>query len=79
MPICRCGCNTQQTFDEQALVATTQGDLKQAQITKEIEQKLFAEHLDSALNDKLAVAKWEQALSRFPDGETKARHHETTV
>src|SRR3984885_15829156 len=29
-----------QTFDEQALVATTQGDLKQATITKDIEQQL---------------------------------------
>jgi HlyD family secretion protein len=54
-----------QTFDEQSQVATTQGDLKQAQITKEIEEKLFAEHLDSELNAKLAIAKWEQAVSRF--------------
>jgi HlyD family secretion protein len=54
-----------QTFDEQSQVATTQGDLKQAQITKEIEEKLFAEHLDSELNAKLAIAKWEQATSRF--------------
>jgi HlyD family secretion protein len=54
-----------QTFDEQSAVATTQGDLKQAQISKEIEEKLFAEHLESELNDKLAVAKWEQAASRF--------------
>src|SRR5579863_9903658 len=48
-----------QTFDEQALVATTQGDLKQAQITKEIEEKLFESHLDSQLNARLAIAKWE--------------------
>ncbi|HTA45596.1 MAG TPA: HlyD family efflux transporter periplasmic adaptor subunit [Bryobacteraceae bacterium] len=54
-----------QTFDEQSLVATTQGDLKQAQITKEIEEKLFQEHLDSELNEKLAVAKYEQASSRY--------------
>ncbi len=54
-----------QTFDEQSLVATTQGDLKQAEITKEIEEKLFAEHLDSELNARLAIAKWEQASSRF--------------
>ncbi len=54
-----------QTFDEQSLVATTQGDLKQAQITKEIEEKLFESHLDSQLNARLAIAKWEQAASRF--------------
>src|ERR1700733_655451 len=54
-----------QTFDEQSVVATTQGDLKQAQITKEIEEKLLESHLDSQLNAKLAIAKWEQASSRF--------------
>ncbi|HEX4133610.1 MAG TPA: efflux RND transporter periplasmic adaptor subunit [Bryobacteraceae bacterium] len=54
-----------QTFDEQSLVATMQGDLKQAQITKEIEEKLLESHLDSQLNAKLAIAKWEQAESRF--------------
>ncbi len=54
-----------QTFDEQLQVATMQGDLKQTQITKEIEEKLLAEHLDSELNAKLAIAKWEQATSRF--------------
>jgi HlyD family secretion protein len=53
-----------QTFDEQLQVATMQGDLKQAQITKEIEEKLLAEHLDSELNARLAIAKWEQAVSR---------------
>jgi len=55
----------QQTFDEQSQVATTQGDLKQAQITKDIEEKMLAEHLDSELNARMAVAKWEQAVSRF--------------
>src|SRR5580658_8761073 len=54
-----------QAFDEQSLVATTQGDLKQAQITKEIEEKLLESHLESRLNAKLAIAKWEQAASRF--------------
>jgi HlyD family secretion protein len=53
-----------QTFDEQLQVATMQGDLKQAQITKEIEEKLLAEHLDSELNARMAIAKWEQAVSR---------------
>src|SRR5580692_9516681 len=54
-----------QTFDEQSLVGTAQGDLKQAQITKEIEEKLYEQHLDAQLNERLAVAKWEQAASRF--------------
>ncbi len=54
-----------QAFDEESIVATIEGDLKQAQITKEIEEKLFQSHLDSELNEKLAVAKWEQASSRF--------------
>jgi HlyD family secretion protein len=54
-----------QTFDEQLQVATMQGDLKQAQITKEIEEKLLESHLDSQLNARLAIAKWEQAVSRF--------------
>jgi HlyD family secretion protein len=53
-----------QTFDEQSVVATMQGDLKQAQITKEIEEKLLESHLDSQLNARLAIAKWEQAESR---------------
>lgn len=55
----------QQTFDEQSQLATAQGDLKQARITKEIEEKLLTEQLESELNEKLAVAKWEQAESRF--------------
>jgi HlyD family secretion protein len=54
-----------QTFDEQLQVATMQGDLKQAEITKEIEEKLLESHLDSQLNARLAIAKWEQAVSRF--------------
>lgn len=53
-----------QTFDEQLLVSQAEGDLKQAQISKDIEEKLYAEHLDSQLNERLAAAKWEQAVSR---------------
>jgi HlyD family secretion protein len=53
-----------QTFDEQSLVANMQGDLKQAQITKEMEEKLLEAHLESELNARLAVAKWEQAAGR---------------
>ena len=54
-----------QTFDEQAIVGTAEGDLKQAQITKESEDQLLAAHLESQLNAKLAAAKWEQAVNRF--------------
>jgi HlyD family secretion protein len=53
-----------QTFDEQLLVSQAQGDLKQAEISKDIEEKLFQEHLESQLNERLAVAKWEQASGR---------------
>src|ERR1035441_3992409 len=56
-----------QAFDEQSNVSTSQGDLKQAQIMKEMSEKLFASHLESELNTKLAVAKWEQAAGRFQD------------
>jgi HlyD family secretion protein len=54
-----------QTFDEQSLVSTAQGDLKQAQITKDMEEQLLAAKLDSQLNAKLAAAKWEQASGRY--------------
>jgi HlyD family secretion protein len=54
-----------QTFDEQAVVGTAEGDLKQAQITKESEDQLFDAHLESRLNAKMAAAKWEQAVNRF--------------
>jgi HlyD family secretion protein len=54
-----------QTFDEQLLVSTAQGDLKQAEINKETEEKLYQERLESQLNERLAAAKWEQAESRF--------------
>jgi HlyD family secretion protein len=54
-----------QTFDEQLLVSTAQGDLKQAEINKDTLEKLYQEHLESQLNERLAVAKWEQATSRF--------------
>lgn len=53
-----------QTFDEELLVSQAQGDLKQAEINKDTEEKLFQEHLESQLNERLAMAKWEQAVSR---------------
>jgi HlyD family secretion protein len=54
-----------QTFEEQALIATVQGDLKQTAITRDIEEKLLSARLESELNARLAVAKWEQADGRF--------------
>ncbi len=53
-----------QTFDEELLVSQAQGDLKQAEISKDTEEKLYQEHLESQLNERMAVAKWEQATSR---------------
>jgi HlyD family secretion protein len=54
-----------QAFEQQSLVTMSQGDLKQAQITKEMEEKLLESKLESPLNAKLAIAKWEQAEGRF--------------
>ncbi len=54
-----------QAFEQKSAMLTAQGDLKQAQITKEMDDKLLEAHLESQLNAKLAVAKWEQAESRF--------------
>jgi len=54
-----------QTFEEQEMVSQAQGDLKQAEISKDIEEKLYQQKLESQLNDRLAVAKWDQAVSKF--------------
>jgi len=54
-----------QTLAEQSAVAGLQGDLNQAQITKDVEEKLFAANLESRLNTNIAIAKWEQAASQF--------------
>lgn len=53
------------TLDQQAVVSAAQGDLKQLAITKDMEQKLLDAKLESQLNANLAVAKWEQAVSRL--------------
>ena len=65
-----------QTFDEQSVVATTQGDLKQAQITKEIEEKLLESHLDSELECETCRREMGTGFQPFFDGEAEARHHE---
>ncbi len=53
-----------QAFDQQGVVATTQGELKQAEINKDKEEQLFKAQLEPEINVKLAQAKWEQAASR---------------
>ncbi len=54
-----------QTFDQQSNVSTWQGELKQADITRDKEEQLFKAQLEPEVNVKLAEAKWEQAASRF--------------
>jgi HlyD family secretion protein len=54
-----------QAFDQQSAVATAQGELKQADITKDKEEQLFKAQLEPEMNVKLAQAKWEQASSKF--------------
>ncbi len=54
-----------QAFDQQSAVATAQGELKQADITKDKEEQLFKAQLEPEVNVKLAEAKWEQAASKF--------------
>ena len=53
-----------QTFDQQAVVATSQGELRQAEINKDREEQLFKAQLEPEIAVKLAVAKWDQAQSR---------------
>jgi len=54
-----------QTFDQQSSVATAQGDLKLAELSKDTEERLYQAQIEPQINVKLAVAKWEQASSRF--------------
>jgi HlyD family secretion protein len=54
-----------QTFDQQAMVAVAQGDLKQAEINKDKEEQLFKAQLEPEVNVKLTQARWEQAASRY--------------
>lgn len=53
-----------QTFDQQSAVATAQGELKQAEITKDKEEQLFKARLEPEINVRLAQAKWEHASSK---------------
>lgn len=54
-----------QTFDQQSSVATARGDLKLAELSRETEQQLYQAQVEPEINVKLAVAKWEQASTRF--------------
>lgn len=54
-----------QTFDQQSAVAAAQGELRQAEISKEKEEQLFKAQLEPEVNMKLAQAKWEQAASKY--------------
>ena len=52
-------------FDQQSVVASTQSDLKQTELQKDKEEQLGKMNLESELNVKLAVAKWEQSASKY--------------
>ncbi len=53
-----------QAFDQQAVVSTSQGELKQAEINKDKEEQLFKAQLEPEMNVRLTEAKWEQARSK---------------
>lgn len=53
-----------QTFDQQSAAATAQGELKEAELNKDKEEKLAAENIEPEINKKLAEAKWEQSSVR---------------
>jgi HlyD family secretion protein len=53
-----------QTYDQEASLSSAESDLKQAQINKDKEEQLFKANLEPEINVKLAVAKWEQAVSK---------------
>jgi HlyD family secretion protein len=54
-----------QSFDQQSLVLVAQGDVKQTELAKSKEEQLFAAHLEPRYDTNLAIAKWEQAQSKF--------------
>jgi len=54
-----------QTFDQESVAAVAQGDVKQTELAKTKEQQLFAAHLEPRYDTDLAVAKWEQAQSKY--------------
>ncbi len=54
-----------QTFDQESLVAVARGDVKQTELAKTKEEQLFAAHLEPQFDTNLAIAKWEQAQSKY--------------
>ena len=54
-----------QAFDQQALVAIAQSELKQAALNRDRQEQLGKAQLAADIDVKLAVAKWEQAESKF--------------
>jgi HlyD family secretion protein len=53
------------TFDQQSVVATAASDLKQTALQKEKEEQLGKMELESELNVRLAVSKWEQSDGKY--------------
>jgi HlyD family secretion protein len=54
-----------QTFDQQSVVAGAQSDLKQAALTRDKQEQLGKLELAADIDVKLAIAKWEQADSKY--------------
>jgi len=54
-----------ETFDEQAIVETAKSDLQQAKLNMDREQQLGKMQLEAQMNVDLAVAKWEQATTKY--------------
>jgi len=54
-----------QTFDQESVVAVARGDVKQTELAKTKEEQLFAAHLEPQFDTNLAIAKWEQAQSKY--------------
>jgi HlyD family secretion protein len=54
-----------QTFDQQSLMLVAQGDVKQTELAKTKEEQLFAAHLEPRYDTDLAIAKWDQAKSKY--------------
>ncbi len=54
-----------QTFDQESVVAVAKGDVRQTELSKVKEEKLFAAHLEPQFDTNLAIAKWEQAGSKY--------------
>ncbi len=54
-----------QTFDQESVVGVAKGDVRQMELAKNKEEQLFAAHLNARYDTDVAVAKWEQAQSKY--------------